>query len=348
MVLVRKMICWTIHLKGGPTNDRHAAVVVGHKLYSFGGFYSYQNNRGQIEVHIFNTVSLRWIKLTPETNGRGQSPFEVPSGRYGHTAVLMEYSIYIWGGYPYCDVLYSFDVDNHRWSKPNVSGTVPKPRAYHSACALGKVMYVYGGNTQVTQCTNDLHKLETTTMVWSLINTRGSPPHVSSSHSNTIIGTKMFVFGGRGNNYEPVSNIIRVFDTETNCWQNKASAQILPEGRMAHSAFAYNGDLYIFGGSGRNQDLNDLWKYNPQTFSWKKMRSKGKALCGMFWMGCCMVGNQIILFGGYKTRDDLYVLDLSPSLKMLCKLAVIQYGVDLSELPHNIRWDLAAMTNKNN
>ena len=84
------MFHWTIHLKGAHKNEDHAAVVVGHKLYSFGGYYNYMNNMDQIEVYIFNTLSLRWSRLPPVTNGRGQRPIEVPSGRWGHTAVLVE------------------------------------------------------------------------------------------------------------------------------------------------------------------------------------------------------------------------------------------------------------------
>ena len=42
--------------------------------------------------------------------------------------------------------------------------------------------------------------------------------------------------------------------------------------------------------------------------------------------------------------SDLYILDFSPSLKTLCKLAVIQHGLQQSGLPHDIRWELEAMT----
>ena len=195
------MFHWTIHLKGGYRNYDHAAVIDGHKLYSFGGYYNYLNNEDQIVVHIFNTLCLRWMKLSPVTNGRGQRPTEVPSGRWGHTAVLVEEIAYIWGGwggYPYSNVLYAFDVDTHSWFKPNISGTIPVARSYHSACVLEKVMYVYGGRTQLTAFTNDMHKLDTSTMVWSSINTKGTPPPPSVCHSATIIGTKMFVFGGYG------------------------------------------------------------------------------------------------------------------------------------------------------
>ena len=60
-----------------------------------------------------------------------------------------------------------------------------------------------------------------------------------------------------------------------------------------------------------------------------------------------MMGDHIIFFGGgnrgYEPSGDLFILDLSPSLKSLCKAAVLEYGLQQSELPHNIRWELAAI-----
>lgn len=51
------MLRWSVHLEGGPRRVNHAAVAVGHKVYSFGGYCSgedYETLR-QIDVHIFNT-----------------------------------------------------------------------------------------------------------------------------------------------------------------------------------------------------------------------------------------------------------------------------------------------------
>ena len=111
------------------------------------------------------------------------------------------------------------------------------------------------------------------------------------------------------------------------------------------SAFAYNGELYIFGGIGWNNHFIDLWKFSPETFSWKNIQPKGKGPSSeMYRMCCCMVGDRVIFHGGTNTPNDLYVLDLSPSLKTLCKLAVIQYDLKRTELPHDIRWELRAMT----
>lgn len=50
------MLRWTVHLEGGPRRVNHAAVAVGHRVFSFGGYCSgedYETLR-QIDVHIFN------------------------------------------------------------------------------------------------------------------------------------------------------------------------------------------------------------------------------------------------------------------------------------------------------
>lgn len=57
------MLRWSVHLEGGPRRVNHAAVAVGHKVYTFGGYCSgedYETLR-QIDVHVFNTGKLEWI-----------------------------------------------------------------------------------------------------------------------------------------------------------------------------------------------------------------------------------------------------------------------------------------------
>ncbi|XP_015685430.1 kelch domain-containing protein 3-like [Protobothrops mucrosquamatus] len=116
------MLRWTVHLEGGPRRVNHAAVAVGHKVYSFGGYCSgedYETLR-QIDVHVFNAVSLRWTKLPPVWTNSRDHVREVPYMRYGHSAVLIDDTIYIWGGRNdtegACNVLYAFDVS--KWCYP--------------------------------------------------------------------------------------------------------------------------------------------------------------------------------------------------------------------------------------
>lgn len=63
------------------------------------------------------TVSLRWTKLPPvRPAARGQAPV-VPYMRYGHSTVLIDDTVFLWGGRNdtegACNVLYAFDVSEY-------------------------------------------------------------------------------------------------------------------------------------------------------------------------------------------------------------------------------------------
>ena len=63
------------------------------------------------------TVSLRWTKLPPVKSAiRGQAPV-VPYMRYGHSTVLIDDTVLLWGGRNdtegACNVLYAFDVSEY-------------------------------------------------------------------------------------------------------------------------------------------------------------------------------------------------------------------------------------------
>nr|XP_058162743.1 kelch domain-containing protein 3 [Dasypus novemcinctus] len=351
------MLRWTVHLEGGPRRVNHAAVAVGHRVYSFGGYCSgedYETLR-QIDVHIFNAVSLRWTKLPPvRPTVRGQAPV-VPYMRYGHSTVLIDDTVFLWGGRNdtegACNVLYAFDVNTHKWSTPRVSGTVPGARDGHSACVLGRTMYIFGGYEQLADCfSNDIHKLDTSTMTWTLICTKGNPARWRDFHSATMLGSHMYVFGGRADRFGPFHsnneiycNRIRVFDTRTEAWLDCPPTPVLPEGRRSHSAFGYNGELYIFGGYNArlNRHFHDLWKFNPVSFTWKKIEPKGKGPCPRRRQCCCIVGDKIVLFGGTSPspeeglgdefdlidHSDLHILDFNTSNMSFEELLELQSQV---------------------
>lgn len=95
---------WLARIEGGPRRVNHTAIAIGDCIYSFGGYCSPIRREYQslysIDVHVLNTLSLRWSKVPPRTNESGvplQYP-DVPFQRYGHTSVVYEHKVYIWGG----------------------------------------------------------------------------------------------------------------------------------------------------------------------------------------------------------------------------------------------------------
>ena len=146
------MLTWSVPLKRGSQTHVFygcAAGPVDYKVYSFGGFFydgKTYNNKDQIDVHVFNTVTLCWVTLPPVTTGRAivrQKTFD-------------DNNWFVITG-DYDNILYAFDVDTHRWFKPKVSGAVPEERSNHSASVLEKVIgkelvrsFLSGGQTLLT------------------------------------------------------------------------------------------------------------------------------------------------------------------------------------------------------
>jgi N-acetylneuraminic acid mutarotase len=65
----------------------------------------------------------------------------------------------------------------------------------------------------------------------------------------------------------------------------QSAAGNIPGGRIAAvGAFDSNGNLWLFGGEnnagGINNEMNDLWKFNPQTNQWAWMSGSNTASCG--------------------------------------------------------------------
>lgn len=374
---------WTVHLEGGPRRVNHAAVAIGENIYSFGGYCTgedYQIVR-PIDIHMLNTVSLRWF-LLPFDDPSEQSFENVPFQRYGHTVVGFGELVYLWGGRNdngACNVLYCFDTNTHKWSQPAVVGVIPAARDGHSSCIIQHYMYIFGGYEEVADIfSQDVFRLNLYTMTWQYIVTKGTPARWRDFHSSSAIGSKMYIFGGRGDRQgqfhsrdEVYCNRLVYLDTLTMTWVHPETKGPAPIGRRSHSAFVFQNQLYIFGGYNGLTDrhFGDLYKYNQDTNRWSVVEVKGRGPCARRRQCCCVVGGNIFLFGGTSPspggivlptppdaeigdsalmdHSDLYVLDTFPSLKTLCMLLVIEHQLDKSCLPKVVRWEIEAMTTNN-
>ncbi|KAL3872612.1 hypothetical protein ACJMK2_035827 [Sinanodonta woodiana] len=371
---------WTIYLEGGPRRVNHAAVTVGETIYSFGGYCTgedYETTR-PMDVHVLDTVSFRWTLLPMPRSDPEKSC--VPYQRYGHSAVSHQDCAYIWGGRNdkdgACNILYQFDTGSQSWSQPDVIGKIPGARDGHSACVIDCKMYIFGGyEEEIDRFSDDIYMLDFRTFTWSFVKTKGGAARWRDFHTATGIDHKMCIFGGRsdqgGNlftNHEIYCNKIQIFDTQTSTWCEPPTTGIQPIGRRSHSAFVYKGSLYIFGGYNGLHDLHfrDIFRFDPVRNHWSMVKVKGQGPCARRRQCCCLIGSRVFLFGGTspaRQRDgsgmgndndlnlmdhsDLHVLDFSPTLKTLCQLAVLEYKLDTSCLPRDLRWELTVMTTNN-
>lgn len=97
------------------------------------------------------------------------------------------------------------------WHYPtNVAGTAPPARAYHTACLVGRKLFIFGGRAG-NRYFNDVYVLDTggardpfmlliaivvDPLVWEKPQTFGSPPSARAYHTAVAVGTKIIHFGG--------------------------------------------------------------------------------------------------------------------------------------------------------
>jgi len=285
------MLRWTVRLEGGPRRVNHAAVAIGDKIYSFGGYCTgedYETTR-PIDVHVLDTITYRWSIVN---TGRWVGAWEqiIPYQRYGHTSVAWDDKAYIWGGRNdragACNRLYSFDPTSKVWKRPNVNGQPPGARDGHSACVIKDTMLIFGGYEEdEDRFSNDVDSFCFLTMTWTLVTCSGVPASWRDFHSASAVAERyMIVFGGRSDygapfhtNREFYCEKVHVFDTKTKRWSQPQMLGEIPTGRRSHSAFVHKDLVYIFGGYNGNEDrhFDDLWCLDPESFIWTKLNPRG-------------------------------------------------------------------------
>lgn len=236
------------------------------------------------ELHELQASRWEWKKLRPKPPKNG--PYPCP--RLGHSFTLINNKVYLFGGLAndsddpknniprYLNDLYVLEMKPHsstmQWELPQTHGSPPPARESHSAVAYmggdGKhpKLIIYGG---MSGCRlGDLWQLDIQTMQWSKPFVEGIPPLPRSLHSATLIGNKMYVFGGWvplvidddnrgvqvGNVHEKewkCTNTLATLNLDTNKWElitTESFTDDVPRARAGHCAVAISTRLYIWSG----------------------------------------------------------------------------------------------------
>lgn len=256
----------------------------------------------------------------------------------------------------------------------------------HSACVVNDAMYVFGGYDDSVQDDHErpvqVFRLCLKQFEWTLVRCRGNLPLYRDFHTATAIGDKMFIFGGRSDSLNAAYNRLEEYysdqlvylDLSSNEWIEPNILGCRPRGRRSHSAVNLDGNLLIFGGFNGNtkEHMNDMWLLDTCTWTWRQIQPHGEGPEPRRRQALCQVGRQLFLFGGtsphyglqiYFTpeqqsfmpdhqpsnlidHNDMYVLDLAPSLRSLCIDYVNRHShlFDMNCLPKSIRFDIDNMT----
>ncbi|KAL6039377.1 hypothetical protein STEG23_029037 [Scotinomys teguina] len=256
---------------------------------------------GSLELDL-QTVASRWLwkKVKPQSPPSGLPPCP----RLGHSFSLYGNKCYLFGGLAnesedsnnnvprYLNDFYELELQHGSgvvgWSIPATKGVIPSPRESHTAIIYCKKdsgrprMYVFGGMCGARL--DDLWQLDLETMSWSQPETKGTVPLPRSLHTASVIGNKMYVFGGwvphKGENTENsphdcewrCTSSFSYLNLDTAEWTTLVSdsqedkKNSRPRPRAGHCAVAIGTRLYFWSGrDGYKKALNsqvcckDLW-----------------------------------------------------------------------------------------
>ncbi|XP_063164053.1 host cell factor 2 [Candoia aspera] len=188
----------------------HGFVCDGTRILVFGGMVEY----GRYSNDLYELQASRWLwkKMRPQPPSAGLPPCP----RLGHSFSLYGNKCYLFGGLAnesedsnnniprYLNDFYELELQHGSgvigWSIPVTRGVLPSPRESHTAVIycrkdLGNPkMFIFGG---MSGCRlNDLWELDIETMTWSKPETKGTAPLPRSLHTASVIGNKMYIFGG--------------------------------------------------------------------------------------------------------------------------------------------------------
>eukprot|EP00804_Cyclotella_cryptica_P010864 CCRYP_008793-RA/>CCRYP_008793-RA protein AED:0.00 eAED:0.00 QI:1125/-1/1/1/-1/1/1/198/434 len=212
------------------------------------------------EVMVLDTEIMLWFP--PSVSG------QVPSGRSGHTASLLNNSneLVVFGGVKngkWLNSISVLDTGRWKWSTPKILGDAPPPRSYHSATSLtssdkksneGSRIVIFGGNND-TKCFNGVHVLEQTNgkMSWSHPKVSGKAPAPRTGHTATLLedGSTILIYGGWDPNTEDEKGDDLIFGDsfllDTKSWTWKKGPK--PRYTSFNNTAANNGGLERVGHS---------------------------------------------------------------------------------------------------
>jgi len=185
-----------------PTRAYHSCTMDFEELLIFGGMCptTMTNTDGcSSELSIFSTESNSWY--TPITTG------EIPAGRSGHSACMLDRKLYIFGGWDTTQCfndIHVLDLGIMNFVHQSTYGSVPSPRIWHASQLLSdnKRFCIYGGFNGV-HALDDLFIFSSVDNSWTKLFYPGlvcrAGHDVIRRSNDSESGDKLLVFGGGDN-----------------------------------------------------------------------------------------------------------------------------------------------------
>ena len=214
------------------------------------------------------------------------------------------------------------------WCKLEAEGAEPEPRAYHTAVAVGRRLFIFGG-WKGDEFINDLNILEELQrdyddddgqadsiirFTWTTPEVLGDAPGPRAYHTAVELGGKLITFGGWGaQDFCADVAVLSVAQGEQPAWESMSIFGEAPKARAAHSCTRIGELLYVFGGESSDGRLNDVAILDMNARQWSLPHIGGTPPSPRSGHVAAAVGDWlIIIYGGWdgdRHLVDLHLLD---------------------------------------
>ncbi|ETV96953.1 hypothetical protein H310_09809 [Aphanomyces invadans] len=239
-----------------PPRYGHACALYEHEMWCFGGQGPEEGlNQKNImgDLNILDLRTREWRRGVVSCAGVNGRVNFLPLPRRGHSIVVHEHSLYLYGGSgpdrmygkdSYFGDLQRLDLKAMCWHEPTMTGAIPEPRAQHAAAVVQNTIVVFGGQSSAKKHT----------IMQAL-------RHKSSKSTKEIVVDRKCLkieFSPPDTGF--ASNTVHVLDLHRYNWTTPTLAGTAPSARYGHVLTSHPQNplvLFCFGGVTATGGYND-------------------------------------------------------------------------------------------
>lgn len=235
----------------------------------------------------------------------------------------------------------------NQWFVPSTRGDIPPGCAAYGFVVDGTRILVFGGMVEYGKYSNELYELQASKWEWKRLKPKppkdNIPPCPRLGHSFTLIGNRVFLFGGLANDSDdPKNNIPRYLNdlytlellpNGVTAWDVPTTQGSSPPPRESHTGVAYTDRatgkscLVIYGGMSGCR-LGDLWFLDVDSMTWNRPVVHGPTPLPRSLHTATLIGHRMYVFGGWVPLvvDDVKVATHEKEWKCTSTLACLNLG----------------------